>query len=164
MPRAATLARGRSFISEGFPMNRFSSRRSVSTVVFAGAIALLLSGCGRPVGSVTGKVTYQGKPLKGGNVSFNSTDGNQSFSTPIKEDGSFEVPRLVGGTYKVCVETESLNPPSPFVGPRDAKVGKGGPPPGAKVPEGYTASGPAGAKAAEIRKKYVRIPEKYGSS
>jgi len=108
-------------------------------------------------------VTYQGQPLKGGNVSFNSTDGNQSCSTPIKEDGTYQVPKLEGGTYKVCVETESLNPPSPFAGPRDAKVGKGGPPPGAKVPEGYTASGPAGAKAAEARKKYVRIPEKYGN-
>ena len=36
-----------------------------------------------------------------------------------------------------------------------------GPPPDAKVPEGYTPSDPAAAAAASSRRKYVQIPQKY---
>jgi len=159
-------------------MNHFFSWRVASAVVCVGALGLL-SGCGRSVGSVSGKVTYQGKSLKGGNVSFHSTEGGQSFSAAIKDDGSFEVPNLLGGSYKVCVETASLKGPSTTGGapkgsggsggkgvtggPKDGKEGKGAPPPDAQIPEGYTPSGPAGAKAAENLKKYVPIPDKYAN-
>jgi hypothetical protein len=113
-----------------------------------GGLVFLVSGCSRPVGSVTGKVTYQGKPLKGGTVSFASTEGRQSFSASIADDGSYTIPNLVGGSYKVCVETESLKPPP------GVKAGMG---------PGQNRS-PAAARTAENLKKYVQIPDKYSSA
>jgi hypothetical protein len=133
------------------------------------ATSLVLVGCQRPVGSVSGKITYQGKVLKGGGVSFVSTDGGQSFAAGIAEDGTYKVPDLRGGAYKVCVETSSLKAASsgsPYAGvggPKKSKTEKAGPPPGANVPEGYTPSDPAAAAAVTSAKRYVAIPEKYSS-
>jgi hypothetical protein len=121
---------------------------------------------------VTGKVSYQGKPVKGGTVSFQSSDGGQSFWGEIKEDGTYEVPKILGGAYKVCVETDSLKPPpnptASYSGmkgkqPNQPKEGKGGAPADAHVPEGYTPSAPPGAKQAENKKRYVQIPDKYAT-
>jgi hypothetical protein len=161
-------------------MTHSSYGRLAFALFLVGAIAVLLPGCGRSVGTVTGKVTYNGKALKGGNVSFQSTEGLQSYSTEIKEDGTYSA-TIQTGSYKVCVETASLKPPATGggpktgssggppgakgmtkTGPKDAKEGKGGPPPDAAVPEGYTPSGPAAAKTAENLKRYVQIPDKYG--
>jgi hypothetical protein len=129
-------------------------------------VALLPAGCSRPVGSVSGKVTYQGKPLKGGSVSFVSDDGGRSYASGIKEDGTYTVPDLQGGSYKVCVETASLKAGDQAGGgyaPKGAAIPKGkmGPPPDAPVPEGYTPSDPAAAALAANRRKYVQIPDKY---
>ncbi len=124
--------------------------------------ALVLAGCGRPTGSVTGKVTYQGKPLKAGNVAFVTADGGRSFASGLTPEGTYTVPDLLGGEYKVCVETNSFKPPAPTgsapVVPKGAKTG---PPPGANIPEGYTPSDPAAMAAAGMSKKYVPIPPKY---
>ncbi len=126
--------------------------------------ALLVAGCGRPVGTVTGKVTYLGKALKGGNVSFVSTEGGPSFASGISAEGTYRVPDIRGGAYKVCVETASLKPPPPTPGvlgvPKAALKG-GGAPPGVTVPEGYTPSDPAAMKAAGASKRYTEIPPKY---
>jgi hypothetical protein len=150
-------------------------RRLVAPVAFF-AVAFLLAGCAKPVGSVTGKVTYQNKTLKGGSVSFVSTDGGQSFSSGIAEDGTYKVPNLQGGSYKVCVDTSSLLPPKTgnaptmpkgYAPPGATKVAgspkdqKSGPPPGADIPEGYKASSPAAMAANTTAKLYVAIPEKY---
>jgi hypothetical protein len=137
--------------------------------------ALLLTGCSQPVGSVTGKVTYNGKPLKGGSVTFVSDEGGQSASGEIGETGTYTVPKILGGKYKVCVDTSYLSPTQQVGGGYTGSGGsKGrppsaappapkasGPPPGAEVPEGYTPSNPAEMAAATAAKKYVQIPEKY---
>jgi len=147
-------------------MTRPFPRRLGSLLVLIGVLAVLLPGCSRPVGSISGKVTYQGKPLKGGNVSFQSTEGRESFAATIGEDGTYSVPKIIGGSYKVCVETDSLKPPLSAgisKGPSDPKDAKAGPPPGAQLPEGYKPDNTAsGARAAENRKRYVQIPPAYG--
>ena len=148
-------------------MTRFTPSRLTSALVLVGAVSLLLGGCARPVGTVTGKVTYQGKPLKGGNVSFHSTEGRPSFASGIAEDGTYKVPDIQGGSYKVCVETASLKPSqgAPMMGPKvsgpppDAKTGA--PPKDADIPEGYKPSAPAAGQTAANLKKYVAIPDKY---
>jgi len=138
-----------------------------SLLALSGAVAILLPGCSRPVGTVSGTVTYQGKPLQAGNVSFVSTDGGQSFAAGLNESGNYKVPNILGGSYKVCVETTSFKPAAQGVpagpGGKGPAIppGKGGPPPGAEVPEGYTPSSPAALAAAQSKKKYVPIPEKY---
>jgi hypothetical protein len=127
-------------------------------------LAVLLTGCGRPVGSLSGKVTYQNKPLKGGSVAFVSTDGGRSFSAALSEEGVYTIPDLQGGEYKVCVETDSHKPPKQYGGgfnDRPPAKGKFGPPPGAPVPEGYTPSDPSAA--ARSGKNYVPIPPHYAS-
>jgi len=137
------------------------------------------------VGSVTGKVTSQGKALKGGSVCFVSTDGGVSFSAGIREDGTYTVPELQGGSYKVCVETSSQKPAQSGNQPNygsssSAKYGGGkagsstsgtpplipkgaktGPPPDAAIPEGYTPSDPAAMASVAAGKRYVHIDEKY---
>lgn len=124
--------------------------------------ALAAAGCGRPVGSLTGKVTYQGKALKGGNVTFVSTDGGQTFTGTITADGTYSVPQMTGGEFKVCVETTSVKPAGgPAAQPVIPKGAKTAPPPGANLPEGYTPSDPAAMAKAAADKRYVPIPPKY---
>jgi len=115
-------------------------------------LAVLTSGCGPGVGSVTGKVFYQGKLVKGGNVTFVSTEGRPSLSATINEDGTYSVPKISGGAVKICVDTKSLNPGM-------AKAMKYSPPAGMKAPEGLN----AGESAEKLAKRYTPIPPKYGS-
>lgn len=145
--------------------------RAFGVVLLAGC--LLLAGCSRPTGTLSGKVTYMNKSLKGGTVTFVSAEGRQSYSADIKEDGTYFVMSITGGDYKVCVDTSHLKPPSAAGGytgsggksapPAPAAGDKKGaaPPPGAALPEGYTPSNPSEANAAANAKKYVQIPESY---
>ncbi|MDB5309323.1 MAG: hypothetical protein JWO38_3525 [Gemmataceae bacterium] len=132
----------------------------------------LFAGCSRPTGSVTGKVTYQGKVIKGGTVSFVSTDGNPNAVSEIAEDGTYKLQTVTGGGYKVCVDTSSLKPqgegmarggsgPAPK-GVGGAGVKNAGPPPDAVVPEGYTPSSPADAAMTKNARRYTAIPDQYG--
>lgn len=68
-------------------------------------IGVLLSGCSRPTGSITGTVSHNGKALKGGNVTFISTEGLVSDSGAIGDDGRYSVPQITSGKFKVCVDT-----------------------------------------------------------
>jgi len=105
-------------------------------------------GCGPSTGTVSGKVTYKGQLVKGGNVTFVSAQGRPSGSASIKEDGTYKVERVATGPVKICVETESLNPA------RRSKAVKYSPPPGQKAPHGF-APGP------DTSHLYVRIPPQY---
>ncbi len=55
-------------------------------------VPLGMSGCGG-TGSVSGKVSYKGQLLKGGNVTFISSEGKPTVSASIQEDGSYTFPR-----------------------------------------------------------------------
>src|SRR5436309_829807 len=78
-------------------------------LVGGGTLLVLLAvaaGCGSGVGSVSGKVFYQGKLVKGGNVTFVSTEGKPSKSTSINEDGSYSLDKLLavaGGVAGVAL-------------------------------------------------------------
>jgi len=144
-------------------------------VAAALALAFVLVGCSRPVGSVSGSVSYNGKPLKGGSVTFVSQDGNTSRSADISETGTFSLDKLAAGDYKVCVDTSFLAPQSqsglpafgsgkmmpPPTQPPVPKGAKTAPPKDANVPEGYAPSDPAAMASAQNAKKYVKIPDKY---
>jgi len=69
-----------------------------------------VAGCGAGVGDVSGTVTYKGAPLKGGTITLVNTSTGPSFSTGINEDGSYTLSKVVAGSYKVCVDTETLKP------------------------------------------------------
>jgi hypothetical protein len=135
-------------------------------------IMLFAVGCGRKTGTVTGTVTIDGEPLKGGNVTFARNDGQTTMSGTINEDGSYKVENVPVGTVKVCVETKSMNPAlaSGGVNRPGARPGggMGGPPPGVahenKPPEGAKVSEhyvPRTQGDNSTVARYVAIPDHY---
>jgi len=109
-------------------------------------VALGLSGCGAS-GTVSGKVSYNGKNLKGGTVTFISSQGKASASTNINEDGTYTIDNVPAGDVKVCVDTSMLNPAGKSTHHYSA-------PPGQKPPEGLEDS-------TDTSKRYVEIPKDY---
>lgn len=133
-------------------MARFFRVRGLGLALFAAAI-LAFAGCAHPTGTVKGKVTYSGKVVKGGSITFVSTEGHPSVSGSIKEDGTYIVEKVPAGSAKVCVETESLNPAKRT----STKFTKYGPPPGQEGPEGFKSGG------GEDTKNFVKIPASYSN-
>jgi hypothetical protein len=118
--------------------------------VFLPLLALLgLSGC-EGTATVSGKVLYKGVPLKGGNVTFASTEGRRSVATSINEDGTYTIQKVPAGAVTICVETESLNPALK----RTAR--KYSPPPGQKAPGGF-----GSGNTEDTAKRFVPIPPQY---
>jgi len=105
------------------------------------------------VGSISGKVTFKGQPLKGGHVTFVHSKG--ATVSEIKEDGSYSVAGVPSGTAKIAVETESLNPA------KMARIPRNTPPKGANSPNA-TANAPPDPK--EMAKHFVAIPERYSDA
>jgi hypothetical protein len=121
-----------------------------------GALALAVSvavfGCGGGkggTGTVTGKVTYKGAPLKGGRVTFAA--GGKSGQGEIKEDGSYTAQNVPTGQAKVAVETSYLK--------QISRVPQYKPPKDQKFPEGYKPGGDPDAA-----KHFMAIPSKYEST
>jgi hypothetical protein len=140
------------------------------------AAASTLSGCGRPTGSITGKLTFKGNPVKGGTVSFQSTESaDRKYGGYINEDGTYTVPLITAGSYKIIVETNSIKP-------KERKTGYGGKSAAAKAPdntpvnkelspeikekvhEGYHPSNPAEARANQVAARYIEIPASYSKA
>ena len=69
---------------------------------------LAFTGCSRPKGTVTGKVSYNGEAVPSGTVSFYGKDDEVS-SAPIGPDGTYEATKVPLGEVKVTVTT----PPPP---------------------------------------------------
>jgi len=108
---------------------------------------IAMTGCSGGTATVTGTVKYNGQLLKGGNVTFVSTEGKPSKSASIQEDGTYTIVAVATGAVKVCVETESLNPGNRGDAPKYS------PPPGQKNPYGKT--------KADTADLYQAIPESY---
>jgi hypothetical protein len=108
---------------------------------FLGA-ALLVLGCGgsgdKPA-SVSGRVTYNGKPVTSGTVVLIGADGKASDTGPVQPDGTYSIAHSPAGTVKVAFD----NPPPPRVDPRTA----------AKDPEAQ--------EAAREAARYVPTPAHY---
>jgi hypothetical protein len=121
------------------------------TLLVAAAVGLGTAGCSKPVGSLSGKVTYKGKEVKGGNVIFLKADG-QTVWAPIKEDGTYSVDKIPAGPVKVGVETSSLKPKNaPGQAPR-----RSNPAPADAQNQPKQMDDPV-----ELAKRYVAIPDKY---
>jgi hypothetical protein len=75
------------------------------------AVALL--GCSRSdklvPAKVSGNITYNGQPIKAGNINFFTTDG-VAYPGVISSDGTYSASDLPEGDFVVTVETEHLNP------------------------------------------------------
>jgi hypothetical protein len=119
------------------------------------AVAALVgsAGCGAKVATVSGKVTFQGKPVVYGTVSIIGPDGITK-SGSINPDGSFTVAGVGVGEGKVAVT--SLKPPD---GTGGGKAKGGGRDAGddERKPEK-----PDPAAPPEVIKNWFPIPSKYG--
>jgi hypothetical protein len=102
------------------PGGTFSGSHAKALLVLL--LVLPIPGCGggRAAATVTGTVSYQGKPLPAGKISFWGPN-EQVASTLIGEDGSFEASNVPLGLVKVAVSTP-LPPPPEIV--KAAKEGK----------------------------------------
>jgi hypothetical protein len=104
-----------------------------------------------PQGEVSGKVTYQGKPLPGGRVTFLTSKG-LIFSGPIDTDGNYKLKASVGDA-KVSVDNSMLKKDdSPRVDLRH--------PPGVKPPPGVQVEAEK-SSASDITGTYVPLPPKF---
>lgn len=128
----------------------------VRSVVAMLLIGLFLSGCGRSgmglEGEVSGKVTYNGKPLPGGQVKFLTSDGHM-FTGTIDAEGNYKVRALVGEA-RIIVDNRMLEK-------RKGKSPQGGlrPPPGVEVKSDLSKM----SGGQPLTGTYVRIPDKYRS-
>jgi hypothetical protein len=82
-----------------------SSVRLAALLVAAASVGVL--GCGKRTATITGKVTYNNKPVTSGEVVFLAQDGHASVHAPIRPDGSFTVTNAPVGPVQVAVD----NPP-----------------------------------------------------
>jgi hypothetical protein len=77
-------------------------------LLLAGLLALAVCGCGKKTGTISGVVTYQGKPLPGGYVNFNvlGPDGKVqvSKSVGIEDNGSYTIAGVPTGEAKITVQ------------------------------------------------------------
>ena len=105
-----------------------------------------LAGCGG-AGSISGKVSYNGAVVKGGNISVIDAEG-KSFSSPINEDGTYKIDKVAPGDATFMVETKSILAAS--------KVMINKPPPGQQVP-----GAPPPVDPEDAKKRYLAIPDKY---
>jgi hypothetical protein len=71
---------------------------------------LAFSGCSRPKGTVTGKVSYNGEAVPSGTVAFYG-QGDEVSSAPIGPDGTYAATKVPLGEVKVTVTTPP--PPDP---------------------------------------------------
>jgi hypothetical protein len=75
-------------------------------VIAAVLLALLvLTGCDRGRGDVSGIVTFNGKPLPGGMVTFVAVNG-QAEASRIGEDGTFTITNIPAGPVRITVVTQ----------------------------------------------------------
>jgi len=93
--------------------------RGVCLVLFA-ACAVLVSGgpvsaADEELATVGGRVTYQGKPLTDGKITFHLQD-DQFVGARIK-NGKFRVDRVPAGVVKVTIESKKVRLPAKFASP-----------------------------------------------
>lgn len=113
---------------------------------------LLLSGCtkgGSTPSTLSGTVSYNGTPVKGGNIDLHVKEGGV-YHTAINPNGTYSISSLPSGEMAVAIDTESLNPQKkkPVYG-----AGQGGAQVQSPRPDDAPAETPKG--------DYVKIPSKY---
>jgi hypothetical protein len=86
-------------------MSRFLLLLTSCVIVFG-------AGCGSPTATVSGTVSYNGKPLNSGFILFQASDGAVK-TADIQPDGTYNVGQLAAGTANIAINA----PPPPSRGP-----------------------------------------------
>jgi hypothetical protein len=109
-------------------------------------VLVLTAGCGKPKGSISGKVIYKGKPLSGGFVTFILEKG-APLHAKIQSNGEYRIDNVPVGTVKITVQPESATGAE--------WMDKGGPP----LPKS-----PDEMKKWMMPKTEAEIPERYSDA
>lgn len=135
--------------------------KSCWRIAWAGLVllaGLALAGCAPGKASVSGNVTYKGKPLPSGKVAFIGSD-KQVASADIGPDGSYSIAAVAVGPAKVGVQVATPGKRSIMMGPPggEKKMTSGGPKDMAERSAITTGEGAATPAAV------VQIPLEYGN-
>src|SRR4051812_35525324 len=68
-------------------------------------LALLATGCGSGKGTVTGEVTYKGKPIAWGRITFVCQEGKQDTLSAHIIKGQYKIENCPTGPVKISVES-----------------------------------------------------------
>lgn len=134
---------------------KFTIRISLMGLLLCG---VMVTGCNKSKtpSKVHGTVTYNGKPVPAGVVTFYPTEGG-IYYYHLNEKGEFSGDSLPAGELVVTVDTEGHNP--------NRKQQTYGPQMGGDQPNNYTKmmkeKGVAPATVGTDKAEYVKIPEKY---
>ncbi len=91
----------------------FSSLLRSSSIVGLSLLVLLLSSCGgRPTGDVSGKISYNNRPLSLGTVAMIAEDG--TVASGMISDGQYKVEGVPIGPATIIIH---VYPPSPMMHP-----------------------------------------------
>jgi hypothetical protein len=117
----------------------------------------ILAGCAPGTGTVSGKITYNGKPLPGAIVMFQPAAAGQNPVTLALDAESRYSVTLPTGEVSVTVNTRDIVPKvsmkMPAPGPEPDDKAKGGPEGGADAAKGDGDARPAGNR--------MPIPDRY---
>jgi hypothetical protein len=137
-------------------------------LTLVGFLAVIVLGCSsrRDTGvlpnSLSGKVTYNGKPVGGGTVIFIGKDKQGkdiNVNAILQPDGSYSISGIPTGDHLVAVETQSVKPQESAVIP-GSKEGQSYD----KAQEQYMKMmKQKGATKEAAAPVYVKIPQKYAS-
>jgi hypothetical protein len=83
--------------------------RQLPTFALVLSAGLWAAACGPSSAGVAGKVTYQGKTVRGGIVTFYGPN-QWTGSSPISEDGAYSIAKVPKGTVQITVETKMVKP------------------------------------------------------
>jgi hypothetical protein len=124
------------------------------------SVILLISfGCGKPTGDISGKVTYQGKPVSGGSIIFFDAENLQVGSGALGLDGEYSVFKVPAGPMKIAVSAPTALPRRRQKDSRSSSLAT------EKAPEGANPKAPkwnGGGAAPGARSRVdVVIPAKY---
>jgi hypothetical protein len=94
-------------------------RRLAPCLLLAGLFAVS-AGCSARKGTVSGKVTVEGKPLQRGLITFLSQVGNKEAANAAIIDGKYETGEILAGPTKVVI-AHGLDQSRGAEGPEKAK-------------------------------------------
>ena len=138
------------------------------------SVTLVVCGCAGKSDSdrvqLTGKVSYKGSPVTGGDINFHPIGKGTPTNLKIGADGTLKITGVDPGEYKVVINTDPIkgsSAPAPAVLGKDTKDGqpqKGMPKD--MVPPKDMATGPPGGLNIDqskmgVQPVYVAIPAKY---
>jgi hypothetical protein len=80
-------------------------------------LVVLVAGCGSRVATVSGKVTYKGRPVRSGGIVLLNPDGLSIAKGIIQPDGSYVVEGVKHGRVKIGVLSPNPTPAAKVADP-----------------------------------------------